>query len=103
MFNGRDVDWYGVGRRTLNAGITGAVSAGTIRTGGEVIGGARNYLASQIMPKADKEKIDNNIKTIGELNTQKGDDINPEVNSVIDNKIKEFIAAKTPPLQRVNN
>jgi hypothetical protein len=95
VLNGRDVDWWGVGRRALNAGITGAVSAGTIRTGGEVIGGARNYLASQIMPKADKEKIDNNIKTIGELNTQKGDDINPEVNSVIDNKIKELETQNT--------
>jgi hypothetical protein len=95
VLNGRNVDWWGVGRRALNAGITGAVSAGTIRTGGEVVGGAKNYLASQIMPKADKEKIDNNIKTIGELNTQKGDDINPEVNSVIDNKIKDLEAQNT--------
>ncbi len=95
ILNGRDVDWWGVGRRTLNAGITGAVSAGTIRSGGQVVGSARNYLASQIMPKADKEKIDNNIKTIGELNTQKGDDINPEVNSVIDNKIKELETQNT--------
>jgi hypothetical protein len=95
VLNGRDVDWWGVGRRALNAGITGAVSAGTIRTGGEVVGGAKNYLASQIMPKADKEKIDNNIKTIGELNTQKGDDINPEVNKVIDNKIKELETQNT--------
>ena len=95
VLNGRDVDWWGIGRRTLNAGITGGVSAGTIRTGGQVVGGARNYLASQIMPKADKEKIDNNIKTIGELNTQKGDDINPEVNKVIDNKIKELETQNT--------
>jgi hypothetical protein len=95
VLNGRDVDWWGIGRRTLNAGITGGVSAGTIRTGGQIVGSARNYLASQIMPKADKEKIDNNIKTIGELNTQKGDDINPEVNSVIDNKIKELEAQNT--------
>lgn len=95
VFNGRDVDWWGIGRRALNAGITGGVSAGTIRTGGQVVGSARNYLASQIMPKADKEKIDNNIKTIGELNTQKGDDINPEVNKVIDNKIKELETQNT--------
>jgi hypothetical protein len=95
VFNGRDIDWWDVGRQTLNAGITGAVSAGTIRSGGEIIGGARNYLATQIMPKSDKDKINNNIKTISELNTQKGDDINPEVNSVIDNKIKDLEAQNT--------
>jgi hypothetical protein len=95
VLNGRDVDWWGVGRRTLNAGITGAVSAGTIRSGGQIVGSARNYLATQIMPKAEKEKINNNIQTISELNTQKGDDINPEVNTVIDNKIKDLEAQNT--------
>lgn len=98
VLNGRDVDWAGTWRKALDAGITGAISAGTMRSGGQVVGSARNYLATKIMPKSEKEKIDNNIKTIGELNTQKGDDINPEVNTIIDNKIKELETQNTSML-----
>jgi hypothetical protein len=84
--NGREIDWVKTANRALDAGIGGFGMAAGMRATGAGLG----YLAKKVMPKSDKDIVDRNTRAIMDLNTKKGPDNSPEVNSVIDSKIQEL-------------
>ena len=83
---GREIDWVKTANEVLDATITGAGIAAGMRTTGAGIG----YLAKKVMPNSEKNKVDRNTRAIMDLNTKKGPDNSPQVNAVIDSKIKEL-------------
>ena len=83
---GKDIDWVGAIKRTIDAAIMGGSMAAGMRTTGAGVG----YLAKKVMPNSEKNKVDRNTRAIMDLNTKKGPDNSPEVNAVIDSKIKEL-------------
>ena len=83
---GREIDWVKTANEVMDAAITGAGIAAGMRTTGAGVG----YLAKKVMPNSEKNKVDRNTRAIMDLNTKKGPDNSPEVNAVIDSKIKEL-------------
>jgi hypothetical protein len=83
---GRDIDWVKAGKEAIDAAILGAGITTGMRTTGAGIG----YLAKKVMPKSDKNIVDRNTIAIMDLNTKKGPDNSPQVNTVIDSKINEL-------------
>ena len=84
--NGREIDWVKTANKALDAGIGGFGMAASMRATGAGLG----YLAKKVMPKSDKDIVDRNTRAIMDLNTKKGPDNSPAVNSVIDSKINEL-------------
>ena len=83
---GREIDWTALANRVIDAGIIGTGIAGGMRTTGAGVG----YLAKKVMPKSDKNIVDRNTRAIMDLNSKKGPDNSPEVNTVIENKINDL-------------
>lgn len=94
--NGREIDWVKTANQAIDASIGGFGMAASMRATGAGLG----YLAKKVMPKSDKDIIDRNTRAIMDLNTKKGPDNSPEVNSVIDSKINELNKAN---LDIINN
>ena len=83
---GREINWIKTANETIDAAITGAGIAGGMRTTGAGIG----YLAKKVMTVSEKNKVNRNTSAMMDLHSKKGPDNSPEVNSVIDSKIKEL-------------
>ena len=93
---GKEINWVNTANKAISAGIGGFGMAGGMRATGAGLG----YLAKKVMPKSDKDIVDRNTRAIMDLNTKKGPDNSPEVNSVIDSKINELNKAN---LDIINN
>ena len=83
---GKDIDWVKTANQTIDAALIGGGIAGGMRTTGAGVG----YLSKKVMSAVDKKKVDKNTSAIMDLKTKKGPDNAPEVNDVIDSKIKEL-------------
>ena len=83
---GREINWIKTANETIDAAITGAGIAGGMRTTGAGIG----YLAKKVMTVSEKNKVNRNTSAMMDLHSKKGPDNSPEVNLVIDSKIKEL-------------
>jgi hypothetical protein len=83
---GREINWIKTANEAIDAAITGAGIAAGMRTTGAGIG----YLAKKVMTVSEKNKVNRNTSAMMDLNSKKGPDNSPEVNSVIDSKIKEL-------------
>jgi hypothetical protein len=83
---GREINWIKTANETIDAAITGAGIAAGMRTTGAGIG----YLAKKVMTVSEKNKVNRNTSAMMDLHSKKGPDNSPEVNSVIDSKIKEL-------------
>lgn len=89
--NGEPIDYWKVAKNVANSAILGAMSGGGISGAGKGIGAARRYMAGKIMPKDQAEQIDKNINTIQDLNLERGDDVDPEVNKIISQKVNDLM------------
>jgi len=89
---GEPLDFWKQAKNVANSAILGAMSGGGISGGGKTIGAARRYVAGKIMPKDQIEKIDNNTDTIQSLNLEHGEDVDPEVNKIVNQKISDLMA-----------
>jgi hypothetical protein len=89
---GEEINYWKLAKNVANSTILGAMSGGGISAGGKTIGAARRYVAGKIMPKDQIEKIDNNTDTIQSLNLERGEDVNPEVNKIVNQKISDLMA-----------
>ena len=89
---GEEINYWKLAKNVANSTILGAMSGGGISAGGKSIGAARRYVAGKIMPKDQIEKIDNNTDTIQSLNLERGEDVNPEVNKIVNQKISDLMA-----------
>jgi hypothetical protein len=89
---GEPLDFWKQAKNVANSAILGAMSGGGISGGGKTIGAARRYVAGKIMPKDQIEKIDNNTDTIQSLNLEHGEDVDPEVNRIVNQKISDLMA-----------
>ena len=90
IIKGEPLDFWKQAKNVANSAILGAMSGGGISGAGKSVGAARRYLAGKIMPKDQAEKIDNNINTIQGLNLEHGEDVDPEVNRIINQKISDL-------------
>jgi hypothetical protein len=86
LTKGRDIDWVKTANETIDAAIIGAGIAGGMRTTGAGIG----YLAKKVMTPSEKNEVDRNTSAMLDLNSKKGPDNSPDVNAVIDSRIKEL-------------
>jgi hypothetical protein len=89
---GEEINYWKLAKNVANSTILGAMSGGGISAGGKSIGAARRYVAGKIMPKDQIEKIDNNTNTIQSLNLEQGEDVDPEVNKIVNQKISDLMA-----------
>jgi hypothetical protein len=89
---GEEINYWKLAKNVANSTILGAMSGGGISGGGKTIGAARRYVAGKIMPKDQIEKIDNNTDTIQSLNLEQGEDVDPEVNKIVNQKISDLMA-----------
>ena len=89
---GEEINYWKLAKNVANSTILGAMSGGGISVGGKSIGAARRYVAGKIMPKDQIEKIDNNTNTIQSLNLEQGEDVDPEVNKIVNQKISDLMA-----------
>jgi hypothetical protein len=83
---GREINWIKTANETIDAAITGVGIAAGMRTTGAGIG----YLAKKVMTVSEKNKVNRNTSAMMDLHSKKGPDNSPEVNSVIDSRIKEL-------------
>jgi len=60
---GEDFNISDILKKSANSAVLGLVGSGTVSLAGQSAGVARKYVAGKIMPKDQKNKIDNNLKT----------------------------------------
>lgn len=84
--NGREINWVETAKRAFDAAIKGGALAAGMRT----TGGGLGYLSKKVMSAADTKKVNKNTEAIMDLNSKKGPDNSPQVNAVIESKIKEL-------------
>ena len=87
---GEDVDFYKLAKDVANSAILGGLSGGGISATGASIGVSRRYIAGKLASKEQVEKIKGNTKTIQSLNVEKGEDVDPKINEIVDKKIEEL-------------
>lgn len=88
---GEEINWWKLGKQVANSTVLGGLSGAGITASAQTIGASRRYVANKIMPKDQKEKIQNNINTIQSLNLEHGDDVDPKINEVVNKKIEDLI------------
>lgn len=79
-------------KKSANSAVLGLIGSGGISLAGEGVGAARRYVASKIIPKDQREKLNNNLNTIQSLNLEHGADVDPRVNKIVNKKIDELVA-----------
>jgi hypothetical protein len=89
---GEEINISDILKKSANSAVLGLVGSGGVSLAGEGVGAARRYVASKIIPKEQREKLNNNLNTIQSLNLEHGDDVDPRVNKIVNKKIDELVA-----------
>lgn len=89
---GEEINISDILKKSANSAVLGLVGSGGVSLAGEGVGAARRYVASKIIPKEQRDKLNNNLNTIQSLNLEHGDDVDPRVNKIVNKKIDELVA-----------
>lgn len=89
---GEEINISDILKKSANSAVLGLIGSGGISLAGEGVGAARRYVASKIISKDQREKLNNNLNTIQSLNLEHGDDVDPRVNKIVNKKIDELVA-----------
>jgi len=89
---GEEINISDILKKSANSAVLGLVGSGGVSLAGEGVGAARRYVASKIIPKEQRDKLNNNLNTIQSLNLEHGDDVDPRVNRIVNKKIDELVA-----------
>jgi hypothetical protein len=72
---GEEINISDILKKSANSAVLGLVGSGGVSLAGEGVGAARRYVASKIIPKEQRDKLNNNLNTIQSLNLEHGDDV----------------------------